>query len=425
MALQSVLDCEDLPKRLECFDISHAGGEATVASCVVFDTDGPLKSDYRRFNIEGVTRGDDYGAMEQAIRRRYTRLAQGEGVLPDVLVIDGGAGQVNRAREVLDELKVEDLAVVGIAKGPTRKAGAGDHHRGRTRGVGACRRTGRPCTSCSRSATRRTGSPSQGIGGGAGNGNGAPCWTTFRASDPAASGSCWRTSARWLPSRGPARRRYRRFRGLAVNWQPKSTGRCMAISPISLSSLTLPNIITIARIALVPVFALVYIVTDSYYWVAALLFATAAFTDWLDGYLARRMGQTTRFGEFLDPVADKLIVVTALVLLIGSYGSLWMTLPGVIIIGREIVISALREWMAEMNRRGLVSVSGIGRLKTAVQMVATIVLLANPPPVPWRPWSILGLVLLYVAGALTIWSMVTYSRAAWPTLRDGLHEGGR
>ena len=121
--LQSALDCEDLPRRLECFDISHTGGEATVASCVVFNTDGPAKSDYRRFNIEGVTPGDDYGAIEQAIRRRYTRLAQGEGVLPDVVVIDGGAGQVNRAAEVLEELRLQDVALLGIAKGPTRKPG--------------------------------------------------------------------------------------------------------------------------------------------------------------------------------------------------------------------------------------------------------------------------------------------------------------
>ena len=121
--LQSALDCEDLPRRLECFDISHTGGEATVASCVVFETDGPAKSDYRRFNIEGVTPGDDYGAIEQAIRRRYTRLAQGEGVLPDVVVIDGGAGQVNRAAEVLEELHLQDVALLGIAKGPTRKPG--------------------------------------------------------------------------------------------------------------------------------------------------------------------------------------------------------------------------------------------------------------------------------------------------------------
>ena len=121
--LQAALGLEDVPRRLECFDISHAGGEATVASCVVFDTEGPLKSDYRRFNVEGVTSGDDYGAIEQAIRRRYTRLARGEGVLPDVLVIDGGVGQVNRATDVLGELQVDDIPVLGIAKGPTRKPG--------------------------------------------------------------------------------------------------------------------------------------------------------------------------------------------------------------------------------------------------------------------------------------------------------------
>ena len=121
--LQAALECEDLPKRLECLDISHAGGESTVASCVVFDTEGPVKSDYRRFNIEGIARGDDYGAIEQTIARRYSRLARGEGVLPDVVVIDGGAGQVNRAAEVLKGLQLSDIALLGIAKGPTRKPG--------------------------------------------------------------------------------------------------------------------------------------------------------------------------------------------------------------------------------------------------------------------------------------------------------------
>ena len=121
--LQAALGWEDVPRRLECFDISHSAGEATVASCVVFDSNGPVKSDYRRFNIEGVPRSDDYGAIEQAIRRRYTRLAQGEGVLPDALVIDGGSGQLRRAAEVLEQLQVEDVALIGIAKGPTRKAG--------------------------------------------------------------------------------------------------------------------------------------------------------------------------------------------------------------------------------------------------------------------------------------------------------------
>ena len=123
VGLQEALGLEDVPKRLECFDISHTMGEATVASCVVFDINGPLKSDYRRFNIEGVTPGDDYGAMEQALRRRYTRLKQGEGQLPSLLVIDGGVGQLGKARAVLAELQVQDVPILGIAKGPSRKPG--------------------------------------------------------------------------------------------------------------------------------------------------------------------------------------------------------------------------------------------------------------------------------------------------------------
>ena len=162
-----------------------------------------------------------------------------------------------------------------------------------------------------------------------------------------------------------------------------------------------------------PVFALAYLSTENYHWIAALLFATAAFTDWLDGYLARRLDQTTLFGAFLDPVADKLIVVTALVLLIGGHASLWMTIPGLVIIGREIVISALREWMAEMNRRGVVTVSWIARVKTTLQMVAVVILFANAPEMG-RPWVIVGLVLLYAAAVITIWSMFIYLRAAWP-----------
>ena len=187
--------------------------------------------------------------------------------------------------------------------------------------------------------------------------------------------------------------------------------------------MNLPNVLTIARIGLVPVFALAYLSTENYHWIAALLFATAAFTDWLDGYLARRLDQTTLFGAFLDPVADKLIVVTALVLLIGGHASLWMTIPGLVIIGREIVISALREWMAEMNRRGVVTVSWIARVKTTLQMVAVVILFANAPELG-RPWVIVGLVLLYAAAVITIWSMFIYLRAAWPTLKDGFHASG-
>jgi len=121
--LQDAMGLDEMPQRLECFDISHSSGELTVASCVVFDTSGPLKSDYRRFNIEGITGGDDYAAMEQALTRRYTRIKKGEGKLPDVLLIDGGKGQLSAARRVMLELGIEGVRLLGVAKGTTRKAG--------------------------------------------------------------------------------------------------------------------------------------------------------------------------------------------------------------------------------------------------------------------------------------------------------------
>ncbi|MEJ1355875.1 MAG: excinuclease ABC subunit UvrC [Candidatus Sedimenticola sp. (ex Thyasira tokunagai)] len=122
-ALQLALKLDEAPCRMECFDISHTGGELTVASCVVFDSQGPMKSDYRRFNIEGIQGGDDYAAMEQALTRRYTRIQSGEGVLPDILFIDGGKGQLSAVAEVLRELAVAGVALVGVAKGPDRKPG--------------------------------------------------------------------------------------------------------------------------------------------------------------------------------------------------------------------------------------------------------------------------------------------------------------
>ncbi|MFW1676403.1 excinuclease ABC subunit UvrC [Pontibacter sp. JAM-7] len=123
LELQSLLALENTPQRMECFDISHSSGEATVASCVVFDRNGPVSAHYRRFNIEGITPGDDYAAMHQALERRYARLKKGEGLLPDILLIDGGKGQVTQAMEVLDALSIDQVMVIGIAKGPTRKAG--------------------------------------------------------------------------------------------------------------------------------------------------------------------------------------------------------------------------------------------------------------------------------------------------------------
>ncbi|VAX03708.1 Excinuclease ABC subunit C [hydrothermal vent metagenome] len=122
-ALQDALGLDSLPQRLECFDISHTLGEATVASCVVLDDNGPLKADYRRFNIEDITPGDDYAAMHQALMRRYTRLKKGEGKLPDILIIDGGKGQVAQAAAVLEELQISGVSLLGVAKGPSRKPG--------------------------------------------------------------------------------------------------------------------------------------------------------------------------------------------------------------------------------------------------------------------------------------------------------------
>lgn len=122
-ALRDVLGLEAVPERIECFDISHSSGEATVASCVVFDRQGARKSDYRRFNIEDITAGDDYAAMRQALSRRYRRLKESEGVFPDILLIDGGKGQLSQAVKVLEELQVGGMLLVGVAKGSTRKAG--------------------------------------------------------------------------------------------------------------------------------------------------------------------------------------------------------------------------------------------------------------------------------------------------------------
>lgn len=121
--LQDAIGLDEMPQRLECFDISHTMGEATVASCVVFDTNGPQNSLYRRFNIDGITGGDDYAAMEQALRRRYTRLIKGEGEMPDLLIIDGGLGQVRRALAVLAELQIDSVKTLGIAKGVERISG--------------------------------------------------------------------------------------------------------------------------------------------------------------------------------------------------------------------------------------------------------------------------------------------------------------
>jgi CDP-diacylglycerol---glycerol-3-phosphate 3-phosphatidyltransferase len=179
---------------------------------------------------------------------------------------------------------------------------------------------------------------------------------------------------------------------------------------------TLPNILTLFRIALIPIIIAVFYMPWEWHHIAsAAIFAVAAGTDWLDGYLARRLNQFTPFGAFLDPVADKLIVAAALILLLETHPTPVFALPALVIISREIVISALREWMAELGSRTSVAVSYVGKIKTALQMIAIGVLLAVDPVV--HPvWDQVGIFLLYIAAILTLWSMVIYLKAAWPEL---------
>lgn len=176
-----------------------------------------------------------------------------------------------------------------------------------------------------------------------------------------------------------------------------------------------PNLLTLMRIVLIPIFVVVFYLPVTWAHAAtAILFALASFTDWLDGYLARRLKQMSPFGAFLDPVADKLLVATSLLLLVGARDINYITLPAIVIVGREIVISALREWMAEVGSRASITVSYIGKVKTTVQMFALVLLLAFYPESSY--WGMLGFVLLYVAAILTIWSMVIYIMIAWPQL---------
>ena len=182
--------------------------------------------------------------------------------------------------------------------------------------------------------------------------------------------------------------------------------------------MTFPMLLTLLRIALIPVLVLFFYMSHSWSSIAtAVVFILAAITDWLDGYLARRMNLMTSFGAFLDPVADKLMVATALVLLVSRNPDVLFTLSAAIIIGREIAISSLREWMSEMGKRGHVQVSGLGKLKTIFQMTA-ISLLLFEQDLFGIPLLFIGLALLYLAAALTLWSMWVYLNAAWPTISE-------
>lgn len=187
--------------------------------------------------------------------------------------------------------------------------------------------------------------------------------------------------------------------------------------------LNAPNILTLLRLALIPLLVL------AYYWphpwrseIVFGIFVLAGVTDWLDGYLARKLGQHTPFGAFMDPVADKLIVVISLILLVANphitnavYDGRLFAVVVIVIVGREIAISALREWMAEMGKRSSVKVSAMGKWKTGIQMTAIGALL-YAKPMFGLPTMLIGETLIYVAAVLTLWSMIAYLVAAWPTL---------
>ena len=184
----------------------------------------------------------------------------------------------------------------------------------------------------------------------------------------------------------------------------------------------IPIALTWLRIVLIPVFVAVYYVPDGWLspvaknWTAMTVFALAATTDWLDGYLARRWRETSAFGAFLDPVADKLMVAAALIMLV------WLgraeSYLAIVIIGREIAISALREWMAQLGKSRSVAVALVGKIKTAAQMTAIIALLLWEPVIPGISTPLLGSIALWVAAALTLWSMSHYLRLAAPHLHE-------
>jgi CDP-diacylglycerol--glycerol-3-phosphate 3-phosphatidyltransferase len=177
--------------------------------------------------------------------------------------------------------------------------------------------------------------------------------------------------------------------------------------------LTLPTVLTLGRLVLVPILVLLFYLP--FEWAgpaAAVVFALGGFTDWLDGYLARRLNQTSSFGAFLDPVADKVMVAIVLVMLVQANPHLWMALPAMVIIGREIVISALREWMAEIGQRAQVAVSSLGKIKTVAQIAALLLMLYHDP-IGALPTFLVGVALLYMAALLTLYSMVIYLRAGW------------
>ena len=181
----------------------------------------------------------------------------------------------------------------------------------------------------------------------------------------------------------------------------------------------IPTLFTFFRILLIPVFVVVFYIPTDGHNIACGIFIIAAITDWLDGYLARMLHQTSSLGQFLDPVADKLLVVVALVMVVSEYHSILISLPAAIIIGREIAVSALREWMSTLGKGLKMAVIYIAKVKTAIQLAALTLLILYTPEYYGKGVFILGVVLLYISAFLTLWSMFVYLKNAWPDLTLG------
>src|SRR5439155_554284 len=335
-ALREALGLPESVQRIECFDISHTMGEATVAACVVYDRQQLQKSEYRRFNIHDVTPGDDYAAMRQVLSRRYERVNAEAGKIPDLVLIDGGKGQVSAAKAAMVELGMNDIAVVGIAKGPERKPGLEE--------------------------------------------------------------LIIESEARTLqlPPSHPGLHLIQAIRDeahrFAIVGHRARRGKARMRSMLN----EIPGIGAKRRQALIEHFG-------------GLRGVQAAAI----GYLARRLNQMSAFGAFLDPVADKLIVVGALIVLLKE-GRVDAVIA-LIIIGREIAISALREWMAKVGQAKSVAVAFIGKLKTLSQMIAIpLLLLYDDNLLGLVDCSVLGTILINVAAVLTVVSMLYYLRKALP-----------
>ncbi len=184
---------------------------------------------------------------------------------------------------------------------------------------------------------------------------------------------------------------------------------------------TVPNCITVFRVLLIPIFVAVYFL--DWKWAretAAFIFWLAAITDWIDGYLARKLEQSSAFGAFLDPVADKLIVAAALIMVTHTFSSVWITIPAIVIMMREIFVSALREWMSQFGISDAVKVNFLGKIKTTAQMLALIGLLSGLEMFMGIPiyWVTLGKLLLWISAILSIWSMILYAASAWKAAKE-------